>query len=147
MNILKSKQEALNKPNEIQISDETNNVNEKINQLTNINKDLEYWQNKVLESEIKNARESLEYSKKLEENKLKLERMLTANANLKNKIKDAEESIINTQKYIVQNKENNSEICKHIPILEENNIKAYTEVNSIFLFSVCTKISVHQFFE
>ncbi len=103
-------------------------ITEKINELTFLNNELEYWQKKVINKNLELLNNTLEYSKKKDELRQRLERATSENSEFKVKIKELEGSILSDNQAIQENKVYLDEIKYQNPEFEKENVEIFNEV-------------------
>ena len=103
-------------------------TSKRINELTHLHAEHDYWQSKVLEKNLFLLNDTLVFSKKKEEIRSRLDRAAAENIELINKIKELETSVVNDKKTILDNNKNLSEINNNVPLIEKNNIEIYNDV-------------------
>ncbi len=105
-------------------------INRRINELTDNQTEYNYWQNKVLDKNVQILKDTLEFSKKKGEMRSRVDRLTRESAELKNKINELENSIVNDKEDIESSKRNLSEINQQIPQMEKDNIDTFNEVRA-----------------
>jgi len=126
-------------PNE---NNEVTITNKRVNELSQLQAEHEYWQNKVLEKNQQLLNETLKYSKNKDEVRNKLDHSIQENSKLINKINQLEASVINDKKIIEKKQTTLSEINSNIPLLEKHNIDIYNEVKSAYNCSILINQSI-----
>jgi len=115
-------------------------ISKRINDLSELQSEYEYWQNKVMEKNLQLLNDTIAFSKKKDEVRSRLDRSATENSDLINKIKNLEISVSNNKRMIEENSSNLSEISNKVPIIEAENIEIYNDVLFIFFKYLLTKL-------
>lgn len=105
----------------------------KIDELSTLKQELEYFQNKNIEKNTQILKETLEHSKKKDEIRKRFEAYTMENSNLKNRIKELQNSIITNNAIIEDTAIKMNELNQKVPLIEKQNLEIFEEVNKYLI--------------
>lgn len=108
-------------------------MSDRIDELTQLQSEHQYWQNKVLEKNLQLLNDTMAFSQKKEEIRQRLDRASNENSDLVNKINELESSIKINQNAKVENDLKFKELKNLVPEIEQENIEIYNEVSSMLI--------------